>query len=71
MIDALTDPFIMRGPAKFISSEKNAAFIARKMRGRIVAEDCKTALIQPGSPRENGYGENYVRRRARPAAIVP
>ncbi|SDU00344.1 Transposase InsO and inactivated derivatives [Stappia sp. ES.058] len=62
VVDALTDLFILRGPPEFIRLDNGPEFIAKKVRGRIVAVGAKTAYIEPGSPWENGYIESFNAR---------
>jgi transposase InsO family protein len=62
VVDALTDLFILRGPANYIRSDKGAEFIAKKVRAWIGAVGAKTAFIEPGSHWENGYCESINAR---------
>ena len=62
VVDALTDLFILRGPPEFVRSNNGPEFIAEKVRGWIGAVGSKTAFIEPGSPRENGYCESFNAR---------
>lgn len=50
VVDALTDPFILRGVPEFIRSDNGPEFIARTVRNWIAAVGSKTAFIEPGSP---------------------
>ena len=59
-VDALTDLFILRRPPKFIRSDNGPEFIAEKVRAWIADVGTKTALIERGSPWENGYCESCV-----------
>ena len=55
VVDALTDLFILRGVPAYIRSDNGPEFIAEAVRDWIKAVGAKTAYIEPGSPRENGY----------------
>ena len=59
VVDALTDPFILRGIPAFIRSDNGPEFIAEIVRNWILAVGAKTAYIEPGSPWENGYCESF------------
>ena len=59
VIDALTDLLILRGVPGYIRSDNGPEFIAEAVRGWIKAVGAKTAYIEPGSPWENGYCENF------------
>jgi len=58
VVDALTDLFIPRGLPRFLMSDNGAEFVAIKVRAWIAAVGAKTAVIEPGSPWENGYFES-------------
>ena len=62
VLDALKDLFILRGSPEFIRSDNGPEFIALKVRDWIAAVGAKTAYIEPGSPREIGYGESFNAR---------
>lgn len=62
MVDALTDLFILRGPPEYIRSDNGPEFVAEKVRDWITAVGAKTAFIEPGSPRENGYCASFKAR---------
>ena len=62
VVDALADLLILRGPPEFIRSDNGPEFIAKKVRNWVAAVGAKTAFIEPGSPWENGYCENFVAR---------
>jgi rhodanese-related sulfurtransferase/transposase InsO family protein len=62
VVDALTDLFILRGPPEFSRSDNGPEFVAEKARSWITAVGARTAYIEPGSPRENGYGESFNAR---------
>jgi transposase InsO family protein len=55
VIDVLTDLFILRG----VRSDNGPEFIAKAVREWIAAIGARTAVIEPGSPWENGYGESF------------
>ncbi|MBP0485101.1 hypothetical protein J5474_21745 [Sagittula sp. M10.9X] len=55
VVDGLSNPFILRGPHAYIRSDNGPEFRAIKVREWIEAVGAKTACIEPGSPRENGY----------------
>ena len=62
VIDALTDLFILRGVPAYLRSDNGPEFIALAVRDWIAAVAAKTAYIEPGSPWENGYCENFNAR---------
>ena len=62
VIDVITDLFILRGPPTFICSDNGSKFVADAMRDWISAVGAKTAYIEQGSPRENGYCESFSAR---------
>ena len=62
VIDVITDLFILRGPPTFICSDNGSKFVAEAMRDWISAVGAKTAYIEPGSPRENGYCKSFHAR---------
>jgi putative transposase len=62
VVDTLTDPFILRGPPRFLRSDNGAEFIAAKVHAWIAAVGAKTAFIDPGSPWKNGYCESFNAR---------
>ena len=59
MINALTDLFITRGSPAFIRSDNGPEFVAQAVREWIAAVGAKIASIEPSSPWENGYCENF------------
>ncbi len=59
VVDTLTDLFILRGLPRFLMSDNGAEFVAIKVRAWIAAVGAKTAVIEPGSPWENGYCESF------------
>ena len=62
VIDALTDLFIVRGVPTYIRSDNSPEFIAEAVRQWIKAVGAETVYIEPGSPWENGYCENFNAR---------
>ena len=62
VIDALTGLFILRGVPSYIRSDNGPEFIAEAVRDWIKAVGAKTAYIELGSPRENGYCEGFSGR---------
>ena len=62
MLDALPDLFLLRGAPRFIRSDNGPEFVAGHVRRWIATVGAKTAYIEPGSPRENGYGESFNAR---------
>ncbi len=62
VIDVLTYLFILRGVPGYIRSDNGPEFIAEAVRDWIAAVGAKTAYIQPGAPRENGYVESFNAR---------
>jgi transposase InsO family protein len=59
VIDVLSDLFILRGIPGHIRSDNGPEFVAKVVREWITAVGAKTAYIEPGSPWENGYCENF------------
>ncbi|NNK15564.1 MAG: transposase family protein, partial [Sulfitobacter sp.] len=62
VIDALTALFILCRPQAFVRSDNGREFDATDVRACIEAVGAKTAFIEPGSPRENGYVESLNAR---------
>ena len=60
VIDVLSDLCILRGVPGHVRSENGPEFIAKAMREWIAAVGGKTAVIEPGSPWENGYCESVT-----------
>jgi transposase InsO family protein len=58
-VDVLSEPVILRGVPGHIRSDNGPEFIAQAVRECIKAVGAKTATIEPGSPRENGYCESF------------
>ena len=59
VIDVLADLFTLRGIPGYIRSDNGAEFIATAVQDWIAAAGARTAYIEPGSPRENGYCESF------------
>ena len=62
VIDVLTDPFILRGIPAYVRSHNGPEFVAEAVRRWITAVGGRTALIDRGSPWENGYIECFNAR---------
>ena len=62
VIDVLTDLFIIRGFPEYIRSDNGPEFVAKSVRNWISAVGAKTAYIESGSPRENGFCESFNAR---------
>lgn len=54
-MDLCADLLILRGPPAYIRSENGQEFVGAAVRRRIAAVGARASLIEPGSPRENGY----------------
>ena len=59
VVDALTDPFVLRGVPAYIRSDNGPEFIAKAVRDWIKVVGAKTAYFEPGSHWENGYCESF------------
>src|SRR5262245_41318110 len=59
---ALSDLFILRGIPAHIRSDNGPEFVAKTVQEWIAAAGAKTAYIERGSPRENGYIESFNAR---------
>ena len=62
VVDVLTDLFILRGIPAYIRSDNGPEFVAEAVRRWIAAVGARTAIIEPGSPWENGYIESINAR---------
>ena len=62
VVDVLTDLFILRGIPAYIRSDNGPEFVAEAVRRWIAAVGARTAIIEPGSPWENGYIESFNAR---------
>jgi putative transposase len=58
VIEVLADLFILRGFPAYVRSDNGPEFVADAVQRWINAVGAKTAYIEPGSPRENGYCES-------------
>lgn len=59
VLEALSDLFVLRGVPAYIRSDNGPEFVAAALREWLAAVGAKTAYIEPGSPRENGYVESF------------
>lgn len=59
MIGTLADVMVMKGIPEYIRSDNHPEFVAKDLRTWLADTDAKTLYIEPGSPRENGYGESF------------
>ena len=59
VIDVLTDLCMLRGVPAFVRSDTGPEFVAAAIRRWIAAVRSRTAVIEPGSPWENGYIERF------------
>ena len=59
VLDILSSLFITEGVADYIRSDNGSEFTAKALREWIGSLGVKTAYIEPGSPRENGYNESF------------
>jgi transposase InsO family protein len=62
VIDIPSDLFILRGVPEHIRPDNGPEFVAKAVQEWIAAAGAKTACIEPGSPRENGYVESFNAR---------
>jgi len=62
VIDAVSDPFLLRGVPGHIRSDNGPEFVAKAVQAWITAVGAKTAYIAPGSPWENGFIESFNAR---------
>jgi putative transposase len=58
----LTGLFVLRGIPGHIRSDNGPELAAKAVRNWIAAVGAQTAYIEPGSPWENGYCENFNAR---------
>ncbi len=59
VLQTLMDLFVERGRPAHICSDSGPAFVAKEVDGWLGRVGMKTLFIEPGSPRENGYNENF------------
>ena len=62
VIDIPSDLFILRGVPEHIRPDNGSEFVAKAAQDWIAAAGAKTACIEPGSPRENGFVESFNAR---------
>ena len=62
VLEVLSDLFIREGLPDYIRSDNGSAFTATILQDWLQKLKVKTAFIEPGSPRENGYNESFNRR---------
>ena len=62
VIDVLSDLFILQGIPAYIRSDNGPEFLANAVQKWIAGVGAKTAYIERGSPRENGYIESFNAR---------
>jgi putative transposase len=55
----LTELFVSRRPPDYIRSDNGPEFTAKTVRGWLSRVGVRTLYIEPGSPWENGYNENF------------
>ena len=55
----LADLFMQRGVPEYIRSDNGPEFVAKELKDWLPKVGVKTAYIEPGSPRENGYNESF------------
>ncbi len=59
VLETLAELMLERGVPEHIRSDNGPKFVAQAVRNWIAAVGSKTAYIEPGSPWENGYVENF------------
>jgi transposase InsO family protein len=59
VIELLANAMIIRGIPEYIQSDNGPEFIANGLRSCLSGIGVKTAYIEPGSPWENGFCENF------------
>ena len=59
VLDCLTEMFIRHGAPEFIRSDNGSEFTAKVVRQWLSNIGVQTLYIEPGSPWENGYIENF------------
>ena len=62
VIHVLMDLFILRGIPAYIHSDNGPEFVVETIQQWMAAVSARTAFIEPGSPWENGYVENFNAR---------
>ena len=61
-MDLCAELLILRGPPAYIRSNNGQEFVGAVVRRRISAVGARAALIEPGSPWENGYIASFSAR---------
>jgi transposase InsO family protein len=59
VLNCLTELFIKHGPPEHIRSDNWSEFTARVVHQWLKRLGIQTLFIEPGSPWENGYSENF------------
>lgn len=59
VLHSLSNQFLIYGIPEHIRSDNGPEFTAKAVRGWLERIGVKTAFIEPGSPRENGYNESF------------
>ncbi len=59
VLETLSDLFLLHGPPEHLRSDNGAEFTATAVREWLQRLEVKTLFIEPGSPWENGYNENF------------
>lgn len=59
MLERLSDLFIRRGVPRYLRSNNGPEFTAHRVRDWLKRVEVQTLFIEPGSPWENGYIENF------------
>ena len=62
LVQLLRDLFVIRGVPKFIRSDNGPEFISKTVCGFLEFIEVGTSYIEPGSPWQNGYVENFRSR---------
>ena len=59
VISQLADVMVMKGVPEHLRSDNGPEFVAKDLRKWLAKTGAKTLYIEPGSPWENGYCENF------------
>lgn len=59
LIGVLDRLIVERGAPMFVRSDNGPEFIARRVKAHLVAVECQTRHIDPGSPWQNAYTESF------------
>ena len=62
VLERLSDVFVRRGVPDHVRSDNGSEFTAKRVRGWLERVGLNTLSIEPGSPWENGYVENFNRK---------